>query len=103
MTIANESHAGLVIDMFEQLDNLEQKTKSNDLDKRVGDIEIHFNTSISMLSALQNNFTGKCDRLNDEIMFYAIEGIRNELKTCFKKLSEGTIYGGFKGDYPMII
>jgi hypothetical protein len=103
MTIANESHAGLVIDMFEKLNEVEAKLNENDLVGRISDIEIHFSAAISMLAALQNNFTGQCDPLNDEIMFYAIEGVRNELKACFKRLTEGTFYGEFEGSYPIVI
>lgn len=78
-------------------------TKLTELESRISDIEVHFHNSIAMLSALQNNFTGKCDPLNDEIMFYAIEGIRNELKTCHKKLTAGTFHGNYEGNYPLVI
>lgn len=78
-------------------------TKLTELESRISDIEIHFHNSIAMLSALQNNFTGQCDQLNDAIMFYAIEGIRNELKTCHKKLTAGTIHGDYEGSYPLVI
>lgn len=100
LEIATEANAGKVIDIFERLDKLKDESLVN----RISEVESGFNNSIAMLAVVQNNFTGQCDPLNDQIMFYSLEGIRSELKNCYRKLTSGTFYEVDAGkDYPMVI
>jgi hypothetical protein len=77
--------------------------RNSELEKRIGDSDTHFTNALATLAIIQNNFTGQSDPLNDEIMFYSIEAARNEIKTAYKILTDGTFYGDYKGDYPIVV
>lgn len=97
--VADHNKLGKIIDIFDALDALENKA----IEKRISNADMRFTSALATLSVIQNNFTGECDAPNDEIIYYSIESARNEIKAAYKILTDGTYYGGYKGDYPFVV
>ena len=103
ISITNESNLGTVIDVFTKLDEISANslaTSKLESVERIGDVDSKLTTALAVLAALQNNFTGQCDPVNDEIVYFSIEGARNEIKSAYRILTEGTFYGGYDGSFP---
>lgn len=61
-------------------------------------VEQEFNSALAVLAVVQDGFVGdNRDRLNDEIIFFALESVRRELHRAREILTKGTFH---EMDYP---
>jgi hypothetical protein len=103
LRITNESNSEAVLDILEKLDAISTNpttTRNSEFVERIGKIDSQITTTLAILSALQNNFTGQCETPNNEIVYFSIEGARNEIKSSYRILTEGTFYSGYDGSFP---
>ena len=61
-------------------------------------VEKEFNSALAVLAVVQDVFIGDDrDKLNDEIIYFALESVRNELHRAREILTKGTFHAM---DYP---
>ena len=56
-------------------------------------VEQEFNSALAVLSVVQDCFVGDDrDKLNDEIIYFALESVRHELHKAREILTKGTFH-----------
>ena len=65
------------------------------LTDRLDDADTRFTAALAMLTTIQGQFIGK----GGAVIYYSIEGVRNEIKAAYQVLAAGTKYDGNLDSY----